>query len=100
MAFVTGVISIYSSTAGVVLPAFLPTIPGLVERLGGGDPLALATSMNVGAHIVDTSPLSTIGAICIAGIPGAVDPRPTYIRLLLWGVSMAFVGAAAAYLLL
>jgi di/tricarboxylate transporter len=100
MAFVTGVISIYSSTAGVVLPAFLPTIPGLIDELGGGDPLALATSMNVGAHIVDTSPLSTIGAICIAGIPGTVDPRPTYIRLLIWGVSMAFVGALGAFILL
>ena len=37
MAFVTGVISTYSSTSGVVYPAFLPTVPGLVEQLGGGD---------------------------------------------------------------
>ncbi|MGH9174364.1 MAG: SLC13 family permease, partial [Vicinamibacterales bacterium] len=37
IAFVTGLVSVYSSTSGVVLPAFLPTIPGLVERLGGGD---------------------------------------------------------------
>jgi di/tricarboxylate transporter len=28
IAFVTGAISIYSSTSGVVLPAFLPTVPG------------------------------------------------------------------------
>ena len=34
IAFVTGLISVYSSTSGVVLPAFLPTIPGLIERLG------------------------------------------------------------------
>jgi di/tricarboxylate transporter len=37
MAFVTGAISTYSSTSGVVLPTFLPTVPGLVARLGGGD---------------------------------------------------------------
>ena len=42
IAFVTGVISTYSSTSGVVLPAFLPTVPGLVRELGGGDPLAIA----------------------------------------------------------
>ena len=35
IAFVTGVISVYSSTSAVVLPAFLPTVPGLVARLGG-----------------------------------------------------------------
>ncbi len=40
IAFVTGIISVYSSTSGVVLPAFLPTIPGLIQRLGGGDPIA------------------------------------------------------------
>ena len=57
VAFVTAVISVYSSTSGVVLPAFLPTIPGLIARLGGGDPIAIATSMNVGAHLVDMSPL-------------------------------------------
>ena len=48
MAFVTGVISTYSSTSGVVLPTFLPTVPGLVAQVGGGDPLALALSINVG----------------------------------------------------
>src|SRR5688572_3911444 len=68
VAFVTAVISVYSSTSGVVLPAFLPTIPGLIARLGGGDPLAIAASMNVGAHLVDMSPLSTLGAMCLAGI--------------------------------
>jgi len=35
IAFVIGLISVYSSTSGVVLPAFLPTVPGLIERLGG-----------------------------------------------------------------
>ena len=71
VAFVTAVISVYSSTSGVVLPAFLPTIPGLVMRLGGGDPISIATSMNVGAHLVDMSPLSTTGALCLAAV---VDP--------------------------
>src|SRR5204863_5011843 len=35
VAFVTGLISSWSSTAGVVLPTFLPTAPGLVAKLGG-----------------------------------------------------------------
>ena len=75
IAFVTGLISVYSSTSGVVLPAFLPTIPGLIERLGGGDPLAIAASMNIGAHLVDLSPLSTTGALCIAAIASGENVR-------------------------
>jgi len=93
VAFVTAVISVYSSTSGVVLPAFLPTIPGLVMRLGGGDPFAIATSMNVGAHLVDMSPLSTTGAMCLAGITDPAQVRPTFNRLLAWGLSMTVIGA-------
>ena len=100
IAFVTGLVSVYSSTSGVVLPAFLPTIPGLIERLGGGDPVAIASAINVGGHLVDVSPLSTIGALCIAAlVPGSEDPRALFNRLLAWGLSMTLVGAVACYLL-
>ena len=94
MAFVAGVISSYSSTSGVVLPAFLPTVSGLVERLGGGDPLEIALSINIGAALVDVSPLSTIGALCIAAVPpGAADTKDLFRKMLLWGFSMALYGA-------
>ena len=88
IAFVTGVISVYSSSSGVVLPAFLPTIPGLVARLGGGDPLAIASSINVGAHLVDLSPLSTLGALCLANAPPSEDRTALFYKLLIWGLSM------------
>ncbi len=100
IAFVTGLISVYSSTSGVVLPAFLPTVPGLVMRLGGGDPLSIAASMNIGAHLVDMSPLSTTGALCVAGISDPAEVKKTYNRLLAWGLSMTVVGAIGCYLFL
>jgi di/tricarboxylate transporter len=99
VAFVTAIISVYSSTSGVVLPAFLPAIPGLIARLGGGDPLAIAASMNVGAHLVDMSPLSTLGAMCLAGITNPEDVRPTYNKLLVWGMSMTVIGAALCWVM-
>ena len=71
----TGLVSVYSSTSGVVLPAFLPSVPGLVAKLGGGNPLAIASSILIGGHLVDVSPLSTIGALCIASVPLAADRR-------------------------
>ena len=97
IAFATGIISVYSSTSGVVLPAFLPTVPGLIERLGG-DPFSVASSMNIGAHLVDMSPLSTTGAVCIAGITNPEEVRPTYNKLLIWGLSMTLVGALGCWL--
>jgi di/tricarboxylate transporter len=97
IAFVTGVISVYSSTSGVVLPAFLPTVPGLVARLGG-DAFGVASAMNVGAHLVDMSPLSTTGAMCLAGIADPGQVRPTYNKLLAWGMSMTVIGALICWI--
>ena len=94
IAFVTGAISTYSSTSGVVYPTFLPAIPSLVEKLGGGDPLQIALSINVGAALVDVSPLSTIGALCIAALPASEQTPLLFRRLLTWGLAMTLVGAA------
>jgi di/tricarboxylate transporter len=98
IAFVTGLISTYSSTSAVVLPSFLPTVPGLVERLGGGDPLAVALSINVGASIVDVSPLSTLGALCVAAVSEPEVARDLFRKLLIWGFSMTVVGAVLCQL--
>jgi hypothetical protein len=99
VAFVTGVVSVYASTSGVVLPAFLPTVPGLVERLGGVDPLAIASAINVGSHLVDLSPLSTTGALCLGGVPAGADSRALFNQLLAWGLSMTVVGAVLCWLM-
>jgi Na+/H+ antiporter NhaD/arsenite permease-like protein len=93
IALVTGTISIWSSTSGVVLPAFLPTVPGLIEKLGGGDALAVALSINVGSSLVDVSPLSTLGALCVAAVPDSQEAGKLFRQLLIWGLSMAVVGA-------
>lgn len=94
---ITGLISVYSSTSGVVLPAFLPTVPGLAQQLGV-DPASIALSMNIGSHLVDVSPLSTIGALCIASAPANVDTRRLFNLLLAWGLSMTVVGAVVCYI--
>ena len=55
--------------------------------------------MNVSSHLVDVSPVSTIGALCLAAIPASENVRPVFNRLLAWGMSMTLVGALASYLL-
>src|SRR6186713_1553360 len=98
VALLTGIVSVYSSTSGVVLPAFLPLVPGLAAQLPGASAVGIAMSMNIGGHQVDVSPLSTIGALCIASA-GAGDTRKFFNQLLAWGLSMAVVGALLCYVL-
>ena len=97
--FGAGIVSVYSSTSGVVLPAFLPMAPELAARLGGLDPLPIAWSMNVAASLVDLSSLSTVGALFIAGAAAGTDTRRLFNQLLAWGLSMSLVGAALCYVL-
>ena len=96
VALLTGLVSVYSSTSGVVLPAFLPMVPGLAAELPGASALAIASSMNIGGHLVDVSPLSTIGALCLTG--SADGSRTLFNQLLAWGLSMSIVGALLCYL--
>lgn len=105
VATVTGVIalaaallSVYSSSSGVVMPAFIPLVPGLIAQLGGGSAAALVSSINVGSHLVDVSPLSTLGALCIANAPPTEDRDRLFRRLLYYGLSMCAVSALVCWL--
>jgi len=93
LAFTTGVLSIFSSTSTVVLPTFLPLVDHLTARIPGADELQLATSVVVGGNLVDVSPVSTIGALCLAAAAPDVDRRKLYLQMLAWGVAMALVAA-------
>lgn len=94
VALVTGLVSIYSSTTGVVLPAFLPMVGNLASLHAGGDPLNLALAVLVGGNLVDMSPLSTIGALCLAAVRPGLDRRRLFNRLLAWGFAMTVLGTA------
>ena len=97
-AFVPAIISAYSSSSGVVMPMFLPMTPGLVE-LTGGDPIAIISAIDVGSHLVDTSPLSTLGALCIASAGEEEDKGVLFRKLLIWGLSMSIVSGIVCYVL-
>ncbi|MDA8124988.1 MAG: SLC13 family permease [Deltaproteobacteria bacterium] len=94
----TGLISAYSSSSGVVVPMFLPLVPGLAKEVAGADVIAMISSINIGAHLVDTSPLSTLGALCIACAGEHENKQKLFRNLLVWGLSMSIVGALACLL--
>lgn len=98
LALITGLVSIYSSTTGVVLPAFLPMVKELAIAQPGSDLLSLSLSVLVGGNLVDMSPLSTIGALCLAGNPASADRKKLFTQLLAWGFALAFLGAGLCWL--
>jgi hypothetical protein len=49
--------------------------------------------------MVDVSPLSTLGALCVATVADPADARTLFRQLLLWGLSMSVVGALLCQLL-
>lgn len=101
VAFIAGVISAYSSSSGVVMPMFLNMVPDLLQTVGAttqSQAIALISSINIGAHLVDTSPLSTLGALCIASAAAHEDKSKLFRNLLFWGLSMSIVGAVVCYI--
>jgi di/tricarboxylate transporter len=95
LAFVSGVVSVTASSIGVVLPAFLPAVQEIARAADGGNPSAIAYAINVGAHLVDISPLSPLGAMCVAfaAMP-APERNALYRQLMMMGLGMCFAGAA------
>lgn len=72
MAVMGGLLSIVSSASGVVLPTLIPTVPGLVEEVGG-DPTRIISAIVIGSHVVTNSPLSTLGALAVASVSLGMD---------------------------
>jgi di/tricarboxylate transporter len=98
LAGLTGAVSVFSSTSGVVLPTFLPMVPEVVGQVGGVPTnaalLSAATAINVGSNIVDVSSVSTIGALCVAACPHEAERQRLYRQGLAWGLAMTIAGAA------
>jgi Na+/H+ antiporter NhaD/arsenite permease-like protein len=104
LAGLTGLVSVFSSTSGVVLPTFLPTVPEVIRQTGQepttASLLAAATAINVGSNVVDVSSVSTIGALCVAACPDEEMRRVLYRQGLAWGLAMTVVGAVACWAVL
>ena len=95
--FVAAIISAYASTSGVIMPAFIPLVPDLVAKMGGGDPLAIIYSIILAGHLVDVSPLSTTGALLIGAAGPKSDKQKLFRSMLIWGFAMAVVGSVLSW---
>jgi hypothetical protein len=53
----------------------------------------VSLSLPAGSALVDVSPLSTIGALCVGALEDAEGARALFRQFLAWGLSMTLVGA-------
>lgn len=87
LAIIAGLMSAVSSASGVVMPTLIPTVPGVAETLGNVSMPSLVGAIVVGAHAVTYSPLSTVGALCLAAAGSKADKNKFFTQLLVVGFS-------------
>ncbi|MBB6217710.1 Na+/H+ antiporter NhaD/arsenite permease-like protein [Anaerosolibacter carboniphilus] len=99
MTIIGGLMSAVSSASGVVMPTLIPTVPGLIEKLGAQvTPTALVSAIILGAHVVTNSPLSTLGALAMASAGDEVDRGKLFRELLVLGFGGILFGALIVFL--
>jgi di/tricarboxylate transporter len=87
-AVLAALVSAFASSVGVALPLFIPLIEAVSPTMSAPLINALIVSVCVGSHLVDASPLSTLGALCLAQVPDTKERTQLYRNLLLWGFAM------------
>ena len=94
----TSGVSWVSSTTGVVMPTLIPTVPGIIESLGGGIPQELIYAITTGAGQTVISPLSTGGALVLAAYgniynPTAEERSKLFVQLFIYAIAMMIIFA-------
>jgi di/tricarboxylate transporter len=88
-----GLLSTVSSSVGVVLPFYLPIVYKLSLVFPQIPFWYLVAAVCTCAHLVDASPLSTLGALCVAQISDKELRNRTTKKLFVWGMVLAPIGA-------
>jgi Na+/H+ antiporter NhaD/arsenite permease-like protein len=96
VSFASGVISLFAANAGVLAATVPIALPALQEA-GVENITGAVSSLTVTAGVVDTSPVSTFGALLLANVQN-MDRDVFFRRLLLWGIAMLFVGTVISWL--
>jgi di/tricarboxylate transporter len=93
LAILSGIMSMFSSAVGVVMPTLIPTAVELSEKLNHViTPAVITITIAIGSHFVTISPFSTMGALAVASAPAQIDRKKLFKDLFMLAfVSLAFV---------
>ncbi len=97
MAVIGGMLSIVSSASGVVMPALIPAVPGIVSEIGG-DPTRIISAIIMGAHVVTNSPISTLGALAVASAGKNINKEKLFKDLLIFALLGLIYAAVIVYI--
>ncbi len=82
VAICAGIMSLFSSTLGVVGPTLIPFIPG-ISAATGVSATALISAIMIGGHFAGVSPFSTGGAMTMAGETDEAKKNKLFISLII-----------------
>jgi di/tricarboxylate transporter len=86
LSFFPGLVSAYAASSPTML-TFLPLVPGLAANTGASV-TALCSSIVFSAFVVDCSPFSTIGAVCLANLDQEENYNKSFKGLLIWAIGL------------
>lgn len=96
---VAAIMSIFSSTLGVVAPTLFPLVPELAQNLGV-NPMLLFTAIVIGAQATSISPFTSGGSLTLGAAPDEETRSILFNRLLLRAAPIGFFAALAMNLIL
>ena len=101
LALAASVLSAFTSSSGVVMPLFIPMISTIILLEPTLSVLGTVSLVLVAAHMVDSSPFSSLGALCLGSISDHDEAirRKTFNHLLYWGLAMIPVSVVIACLI-
>lgn len=96
---VAAVMSVFSSTLGVVTPTLFPIIPALAVQ-AGLEPALLFAAVVVGSQATAISPFSSGGSLILGSAPEGVDKNTLFNNLLFRAIPVGIVAAVIAVIVM
>ncbi|WP_410565102.1 SLC13 family permease [Acinetobacter sp. H1(2024)] len=95
LCLISAIMSVFSSTLGVVAPTLFPIVPALALS-SGLNPLMLFICIVVGAQSTAISPFSSGGSLIMASAPADIDKTTFFNQLLLKAIPVGVIAALIA----
>ncbi|CAA0157773.1 SLC13 family permease [Acinetobacter baumannii] len=95
LCLISAIMSIFSSTLGVVAPTLFPIVPALALT-SGLNPLVLFICIVVGAQSTAISPFSSGGSLIMASAPADIDKTKFFNQLLFKAIPVGVIAALIA----
>lgn len=95
LCLISAIMSVFSSTLGVVAPTLFPIVPALAVT-SGLNPLVLFICIVVGAQSTAISPFSSGGSLIMASAPADMDKTKFFNQLLFKAIPVGVIAALIA----